>query len=111
MSRFAILPPKETIEHLFQSSCLQLMPDLEQDAIPAERLRELFLQEVQKSGIIVIHRDELDGSSELDEELTMFFGADVGDEIVEYSAATLRHGATRKHAIVRESVSISHAES
>lgn len=110
MNRFAILPPKETIEQLFQSCCLQMMPDLDADAIPAEALSQLFLDGLRATGTIVIHRDELHGSEDRESELIAIFGAEQGDPIHEYSAANLRHAATRKRSIVQEPASISHSE-
>lgn len=84
MATFYVLPPREPLEQLLSDFVDRILPGQPVPEGVSEQLLELILVAEDH---FVVHREDLPGGRDVAGELVAAFGAEPGDEVVEFGLA------------------------
>jgi len=97
MATFYVLPPREPLEQLVSDFVDQILPGRPVPNGLAEQLLEMILA---ASEHYIVHREDLPGTRNVAEDLALGFGAEPGDEVIEYGLAIGNGRARMRHWVI-----------
>jgi hypothetical protein len=82
MATFVILPPRELLEYAIHGFAESLFPGR---AVPAGAWERMLADVVDGPDVYPLHREDLPETDDLTAALVVGFGAEPGDQVVEYT--------------------------
>lgn len=89
MATFYLIPPRECLEQAVAEFLARVLPGLPADPAISEALLAAVEFEANRTDdVYLVHREDLPGSGDVVTDLTVGFGAEAGDRVVEIGSAT-----------------------
>ena len=102
MATFYVIPPREPLEQLVADFVDQILPGRPVPSGLAEQFLEMILSAPDH---YIVHREDLPGTRDVAADLSLGFGAEPGDDVIEYGLAIGNARARTRHWVIPAAVS------